>query len=74
MQEIMPINSYHIDSSLIKQAMQSTGLVNESDVIEQGLKLLIAFNAQQNLRQLRGKLIWDNDLQELRDTTHEPSL
>lgn len=67
----MQINTYTIDHTLIKQAMQSTGLTNESDVIEQGLKLLIAFNAQQNLRALRGKLTWDSDLTHLRDGMHE---
>lgn len=63
-------STYHIDHHLINQAMQSTGVTNESDIIEQGLKLLIALNAQQHLRQLRGQLTWDNDLQALRDTSH----
>ncbi len=66
----MQIGSVMIDDDLIEQAMKSTGLDSQSDVIEQGLRLLIAHHAQQNLRALRGKLSWDGDLAQLRDHSH----
>lgn len=65
----MQIHTYNIDTALIEQAMKSTGLDNQSDVIEQGLRLLIAHHAQQNLRALRGKLSWDGDLAQMRDNS-----
>lgn len=66
----MQIHTYNIDMTLIEQAMKSTGLDNQNDVIEQGLRLLIAHHAQQNLRTLRGKLSWDGDLAQMRDNSH----
>ena len=44
-----------IDSSLIRQAMQATGLSTRKAVIEEGLRLLIKLKGQEGIRRLKGR-------------------
>lgn len=64
-----------IDDRLMKKAMQLTGLPTKRAVIEAALELLIHVESQQGIRQLRGKVKWDADLEELRSgrATPDPS-
>ncbi|MEZ5585025.1 MAG: type II toxin-antitoxin system VapB family antitoxin [Candidatus Competibacteraceae bacterium] len=55
-----------IDDQLMAEALKATGLRTKKDVVEQGLKLLIKLNQQQEIRKLRGKLKWEGDLDEMR--------
>ncbi|MBL4744558.1 MAG: type II toxin-antitoxin system VapB family antitoxin [Cycloclasticus sp.] len=47
-------------------AFKATGLTTKKDVVEQGLMLLVKRNKQQGIRNLRGKVKWDGDLDEMR--------
>ena len=55
-----------IDDELMENALKATGLATKKDVVEQGLKLLIKRNQQQEIRKLRGKVKWEGDLDEMR--------
>ncbi|MEE8059457.1 MAG: type II toxin-antitoxin system VapB family antitoxin [Pseudomonadales bacterium] len=55
-----------IDDKLMTDALKATGLNTKKEAVEQGLKLLIRRNKQQAIRELRGKLHWEGDLNEMR--------
>ena len=55
-----------IDDKLMADALKATGLPTKKDVVEEGLKLLIQKNKQQNIRKLRGKLKWEGNIDEMR--------
>jgi Arc/MetJ family transcription regulator len=55
-----------IDDSLMDEAMQLTQMKTKKDVVEQGLRLLILIKKQEPLRNLRGKLEWDANLEQMR--------
>jgi Arc/MetJ family transcription regulator len=55
-----------IDDKLMLDALKATGLSTKKEAVEQGLKLLVAREKQQAIRELRGKLHWEGDLNEMR--------
>ena len=55
-----------IDDKLMANAFKATGLTTKKDVVEQGLKLLVMRKKQQSIRNLRGKVTWEGDLDEMR--------
>jgi|TARA_B110000116_G_C16726188_1_gene531508 Arc/MetJ family transcription regulator len=55
-----------IDDDLMADAIKATGLNTKKEVVEHGLKLIIQRNQQQAIRQLRGQLQWQGDLDEMR--------
>ena len=55
-----------IDDELMANAFKATGLTTKKDIVEQGLKLLVMRNKQQGIRNLRGKVTWEGDLDEMR--------
>ena len=55
-----------IDDELMESALKVSGLATKKDVVEQGLRLLIKRNQQQEIRTLRGKVKWEGDLDEMR--------
>ncbi|OUY07583.1 type II toxin-antitoxin system VapB family antitoxin [Acinetobacter populi] len=56
-----------IDDNLMMQALQASGLNTKKEVVEEGLKLIIQRHKQQAIRELRGKLQWEGQLDEMRD-------
>ncbi len=55
-----------IDDQLMADALKVTGLATKREAVERGLQLLIKQNQQQAIRELRGKLKWVGDLDEMR--------
>ena len=55
-----------IDDKLMADALKATGLETKKEAVEEGLKLLVRQNKQQEIRKLRGKLQWEGDLDEMR--------
>jgi Arc/MetJ family transcription regulator len=55
-----------IDDDLMADALKATGLNTKKEAVEEGLKLLIKRNSQQEIRKLRGKLKWEGNLEEMR--------
>ncbi|MCH2244791.1 MAG: type II toxin-antitoxin system VapB family antitoxin [Crocosphaera sp.] len=52
-----------IDEQLIADALKVTGLNTKKEVIEMGLKTLIDFKKQEQIKQFKGKLKWEGDLE-----------
>jgi Arc/MetJ family transcription regulator len=55
-----------IDDQLMADALKATGLNTKKEAVEEGLKLLVRRNKQQEIRKLRGKLKWEGNLHEMR--------
>jgi Arc/MetJ family transcription regulator len=56
-----------IDESLITEAMKYTGISTKEAVVEEALRTLVSLKAQEQIRELRGKLKWEGDLNKMRD-------
>lgn len=55
-----------IDDELMADALKASGLQTKKEAVEEGLKALIRLKKQTNIKNLRGKLHWDGDLEEMR--------
>lgn len=55
-----------IDDQLMAEALKATGLSTKKEAVEEGLRLLVRRNKQQEIRKLRGKLKWEGNLDEMR--------
>ena len=55
-----------IDDQLMDQAINLSGLETKKAEVEQALKLYIQLLQQDALRELRGKLRWEGDLDQMR--------
>ena len=55
-----------IDDELMAEAMRVSGARTKRQVVEEGLRLLIQLNLQQQVRRLRGKVRWIGDLDAMR--------
>jgi Arc/MetJ family transcription regulator len=51
-----------VDHELMAEAVRLSGIKTKRDVTEQALKLLVQIKRQEAIRQLRGKLHWEEDL------------
>jgi len=55
-----------IDDKLMADALRVTGLASKRGVVELGLKTLVRLHKQADIRKLRGKLLWQGDLDAMR--------
>lgn len=55
-----------IDDDLMEAAMQATGVKSKKETVELGLQTLVRLYRQQQIRDFKGKLQWDGDLDEMR--------
>ena len=55
-----------IDDDLMSRALQSSGCRTKRAAIEEGLRLLVQMKSQKKLRELKGKVAWEGDLEEMR--------
>ena len=55
-----------IDDELMANALKLTGLKTKREAVELGLKTLVKLKKQEKIRQYRGKLPWQGDLDEMR--------
>jgi Arc/MetJ family transcription regulator len=55
-----------IDDELMANVLKLTGLRTKREAVELGLKTLIKLKKQEKIRQFRGKLPWQGNLDELR--------
>jgi Arc/MetJ family transcription regulator len=51
-----------IDDQLMSEAMRRSGAATKRAAVEAGLRLLAKTHAQASIRRLRGKVIWEGDL------------
>lgn len=55
-----------IDDALMADTLKATGLRTKREAVELGLRTLLRLRRQQEIRQFRGKLAWDGDLDAMR--------
>lgn len=55
-----------IDDELMQEALKRSGLTTKRATIEYALKLLIKLKRQETIKDFRGKLRWEGDLNEMR--------
>jgi Arc/MetJ family transcription regulator len=51
----------------MSEALKLTGLKTKKEAVELGLKTLIRLKKQEEVRQYRGKLKWEGNLDEMRE-------
>jgi Arc/MetJ family transcription regulator len=55
-----------IDDMLMQEALRRSGLPTKRATIEYALELLIKLKRQESIKDFRGKLRWEGDLDEMR--------
>lgn len=55
-----------INDKLMKDALRATGAKTKREVVEMGLRTLVQLRAQEKVRELRGKIAWEGDLDAMR--------
>lgn len=55
-----------IDDQLMAQALALSGLRTKKETVEEALRLLISLKNQASIRNFRGKLVWEGDLEAMR--------
>ncbi len=55
-----------IDDQLMADTLRATGLKTKKEVVELGLKTLLRLQQQASIRELRGKIQWEGDLEAMR--------
>lgn len=55
-----------IDDKLMSTAMRASGARTKREAVELGLKTLIRLKRQERIRDLRGQLHWEGDLDRMR--------
>ena len=55
-----------IDDQLMQEAMLASGASTKRDVVEKGLRTLVLLNQQRLIKNFRGQLPWDADLELMR--------
>jgi len=55
-----------IDDKLMQEALKRSGLRTKRATIEYALELLIRLKRQESIKDFRGKLRWEGDLDEMR--------
>ena len=55
-----------IDDDLMKAALLATGAKTKREVVEMGLKKLVRLSEQAKIKELRGTVKWEGDLNAMR--------
>lgn len=55
-----------VDDALMAEAIKLSEIKTKKGVVDQALKLLVQVKRQEAIRQLRGKLCWEGDIEKMR--------
>lgn len=55
-----------IDDKLMRDTLRATGMKTKREAVEAGLHTLLRLKQQEQVRELRGKLHWEGDLDAMR--------
>lgn len=55
-----------IDDQLMQDALRLGGFKTKKEAVEEALRLLIRLKQQEQIREYRGKLYWEGDLEGMR--------
>lgn len=58
-----------IDDQLMQDALRLGGFKTKKEAVEEALRLLIRLKQQEQIREYRGKLYWEGDLERMRADT-----
>ena len=58
-----------IDDDLMAKALRATGFKTKREAVEAGLRALLKLRSQAQIRNARGKLSWEGDLDAMRSDT-----
>jgi Arc/MetJ family transcription regulator len=64
--EVVMRTNIEIDDRLMAEALAMTGIKTKREAVELGLKTIIRLKQQEQIRQFRGKLHWEGDLDAMR--------
>lgn len=56
-----------IDERLMAEVLAETGIKTKREAVERSLKMLLRLTRQARIREFRGKLKWEGDLETSRD-------
>jgi Arc/MetJ family transcription regulator len=59
-----------IDDQLMEEAMTAAGVETKREAVELGLRALVRLRRQADIREYRGRLVWQDNLDTMR--SHEP--
>jgi Arc/MetJ family transcription regulator len=51
----------HLDERLVEQAMRLTRISTKKALVEEGLRALVRLHDQAEVRDLRGRLVWEGE-------------
>lgn len=55
-----------IDDDLMRETLAATGFKTKREAVEEGLRTLLRLRRQAGIRELRGKVEWEGDLDDMR--------
>ena len=55
-----------IDDELMTDVLKLTGIKSKREAVEQGLRTLLALKQQEKIKQFKGALKWEGDLEQMR--------
>jgi len=55
-----------IDDNLMQKEIDVSGCKTKKETVEEGLKLIVTMGRQSGIRQFRGKLQWEGNLDKMR--------
>jgi len=56
-----------IDENLMEEAMKASGFSTKKATVEEGLRLLVRLKKQERIKEYRGKLKWEGNLDKMRN-------
>ena len=56
-----------IEDELMENVLHITGIKTKREAVQQGLELLLLLSKQARIKEFRGKLKWEGDLNEMRN-------
>ncbi|MCH8487477.1 MAG: type II toxin-antitoxin system VapB family antitoxin [Candidatus Cyclonatronum sp.] len=57
-----------IDNKLMDEAVKYSGLSTKKEIVHEALRVLVQREKQKRIRNYRGKLSWEGDLDEMRES------
>ena len=55
-----------IDDELMSDVLKLTGIKSKREAVEQALRTLLALKQQEKIKQFKGALKWEGDLEQMR--------
>jgi Arc/MetJ family transcription regulator len=56
-----------IDDELMTDVLKLTGIKSKREAVEQGLRILLALKQQEKIKQFKGALQWEGNLEQMRN-------